>query len=91
MDVCALGSLSDCAERTHVVGLGVPLFPLHQDKLSYDERDDEDEHHLGVHGFVPFVFGVHSRMFQSVEQTQKEPFRTQLCLYYVSESQNSPI
>lgn len=81
-DFCALGSLSDCVlfllllkqvctECTHVIGFGVALFPLHQDELSYDESDDEDEHHLSMHGFVPFVFGVHSRMFQSVIQTQK--------------------
>lgn len=74
-DYCVLGASSCCAclfvfkpvgaERTHVVGFGVPLFPLHQDELRYHERDDEDEHHLGVHGFVAFVFGMHSRMFQS--------------------------
>lgn len=65
-----------CTQLTHVVGFGVPLFPLHQDELRYDERDDEDEHHLSMHGFMTFVFGVHSRMFQSGSQTKTHTFRT---------------
>lgn len=74
------------AERTHVVGFGVPLFPLHQDELRYHERDDEDEHHLGVHGFVAFVLGMHSRMFQSdIKKTRRNTFRTRRRLYYDTE------
>lgn len=66
------------AEHTHVIGSGMTLFPLHQDELGDDERDDEDEHHLSVHGFMPFVFGVHPGMFQPVEQMNKETFRIRL-------------
>lgn len=51
---------------THIIGLVVPLLPLHQEELGEDEGDNEDEHHLRVHGLVALVLGVHPGMLQPV-------------------------
>lgn len=41
----------------------MPLLPLHQQQLRHHQRGDQDEDHLGVHGLVTAVLGVHPRVF----------------------------
>lgn len=56
---------------SYVVWLWVSLFPLHEDELGDDKRDNEDQHHLRVHGLVAFVFGMHLGVLHPVGQTHK--------------------
>lgn len=47
----------------YVIGAGVPLLPLHQEELSHHQGGDQDEDHLGVHGLVAAVLGMHPSVF----------------------------
>ena len=42
----------------------MPLLPLDERDLRDDERGEEDEHHLGVHGLVAVVLLVHLDVLQ---------------------------
>jgi hypothetical protein len=59
---------------SYIVGLGVPLFPLHKDQLGDDQGDNEDQHHLSVHGLMTLVFCMHPGMLQ--------PMNTHTHTYY---------
>lgn len=52
---------------SYIVGLGVPLFPLHKDQLGDDQGDNEDQHHLSVHGLMALVFCMHPGMLQPMK------------------------
>ena len=41
------------------------LFPLNQEYLSNNQRHNEDEHHLGVHGLVPAMLLVQLLMLDT--------------------------
>lgn len=43
----------------------MPLLPLHQDDLRHQQRGDQDEHHLGVHGLVTPVLHVEPLVLHS--------------------------
>lgn len=40
----------------------MPLLPLHQEELSHHQRGYQDKDHLGMHGLVAAVLGVHTSM-----------------------------
>lgn len=47
----------------------MPLFPLYQEQLGYNQGSNEDEDHFGVHGFVSTVLGMHACMLDPESQT----------------------
>ena len=49
---------------THVVRSWVCLSPFEKSHLRYDERGEEDEHHLCVHRLVPFMLLVQPDVLQ---------------------------
>lgn len=46
----------------------MPLLPLHQDDLRHEQRGDQDEHHLGVHGLVTPVLHVEPLVLNSEDR-----------------------
>lgn len=56
---------------THIVGARVPLLPLNEKELGHHQRGNEDEDHLGVHGLVPTVLGVHPCMLHPITTEEK--------------------
>lgn len=40
----------------------MPLLPLHQEQLGHHQRGNQDQDHLGVHGLVAAVLGMHASM-----------------------------
>ena len=45
-----------------LVGLEVPVFPLHEYELSYGERHKQNHNHFGVHGVMALMFLVHPQV-----------------------------
>ena len=56
---------------THVVRSWVCLSPLEESHLRYDERGEENEHHLGVHRLVPAMLLVQPDVLQPEEANDR--------------------
>ena len=53
--------------ESYVVGLGVSLFPLDKDQLGDNQGDNQNQHHLCMHGLMPLVFGMHPGMLHPMD------------------------
>lgn len=70
--VCMCVGVRERVRLFYIVGLGVPLFPLHKDQLGDDQGDNEDKHHLSVHGLMALVFHMHPGMLQPTVWTHTQ-------------------
>lgn len=70
--------------QSYVVGLGVPLFPLDKDQLGDNQSDNQNQHHLCMHGLMPLVFGMHPGMLHPMDTNMRWSARLGERLHYAT-------